>query len=100
MCHNFNKGDQNLSNNPGISLLHPFSNKVFKISLFVSDDDIFRNVLRLTFGGTSDIDSIAFQNRKDHHKLEEQSMTVGINPLHLDLRNDALPLRKLKRPNN
>ena len=50
---------KNLSINPVISPLHPLSNKVFKLSLYVSDDDIFRNVLRLTFGVTSDKASIA-----------------------------------------
>ena len=75
---------KNLSINPGISLLHPLSNKVFKISLFVCDDDIFRNVLRSIFGRTSDIASIALtkpqgssQSRGTIKDCRNKSTTFG-----------------------
>ena len=64
--------------------MHPLSNKVFKLSLYVSDDDIFLNVLRLTFGRTSDKALIALskpqgspQSRGTIKYCRNKSTTLG-----------------------
>ena len=57
---------------------------MFKLSLYVSDDDIFWNVLRLAFGRTSDKASIALskpqgspQSRGTFKYCRYKSTTVG-----------------------